>query len=143
MTKRVGYGVAAALVLVAAGFMIQRALSAALVYFILPSEYAAAPDEYAGRRIRLGGIVAPGTVAFDDRTLLLTFDVTDSIDTYTVRHGGTPPELFEENTGVVVEGRFDGTTFEADTLLVKHSEVYEAPADGEPIDVEALKDTLQ
>lgn len=143
MTRRVGYGVAAAVVLIAAGFMIQRALSAALVYFILPSEYAAAPADYEGRRIRLGGIVAPGTVAFDDTVLTLTFDVTDSIDTFPVRHGGTPPELFQENTGVVVEGRFENGTFEADTLLVKHSEVYEAPVDGGPIDVEALKDTLQ
>ena len=46
---------------------------------------------------------------------------------------------------MVVEGAFDasGETFVADTLLIKHSEVYEAPAAGEAIDIEVLKDTLQ
>lgn len=141
--KRWIYGGLGVVVLVLAGFMISRALSDSLVYFILPSEYAAQPAPYQDRRIRLGGIVAPGTVQFDTTQLVLAFDVTDSQATFPVRHTGTPPELFEENTGVVVEGRFEDGAFHSDTLLVKHSEVYEAPADGEPIDIEMLKDTLQ
>lgn len=141
--KRAIYGGLGVVVLVFAGFMISRALSDSLVYFITPSEYAAAPEQYHERRIRLGGIVAPDTVHFDDASLLLAFDVTDSHDTYPVRHEGTPPELFEENTGVVVEGRFRDGAFHSDTLLVKHTEVYEAPESGEPIDIEELKDTLQ
>ncbi len=141
--KRWIYGVLGIGVLVGAGFLIQRALSDSLVYFILPSEYASSGGEYDDRRIRLGGIVAPGTVAFDDQALQLAFEVTDSLMTYPVRHTGTPPELFQENTGVVVEGRFENGVFVSDNLLVKHSEVYEPPADGEPIDIEALKDTLQ
>lgn len=141
--KRWIYGLLGIGVLAFAGVLIQRALSDSLVYFILPSEYAAEPEEYQDRRIRLGGIVSPGTVAFDDQALQLAFEVTDSLETYPVRHTGTPPELFQENTGVVVEGRFEDGVFVSDNLLVKHSEVYEAPEDGEPIDVEALKDTLQ
>jgi len=43
----------------------------------------------------------------------------------------------------VIEGRFEDGVFVSDNLLVKHSEVYEAPKDGEPVDIEALKDTLQ
>ena len=141
--KRLVYALLGAGVLVAAGFMISRALSDSLVYFILPSEYAATPEQYDDRRIRLGGIVQPGTVAFDEERLVLAFDVTDSRSTYPVRHEGTPPELFEENTGVVVEGRFRDGAFHSDNLLVRHSEVYEPPAGDEPIDLEALKDTLQ
>lgn len=141
--KRWIYGGAGALVLALAGFMISRALSDSLVYFILPSEYAEAPEQYHDRRIRLGGFVAPGSVRFDDRELHLAFDVTDMQDSYPVRHVGTPPELFEENAGVVVEGRFENGAFVSDTLLVKHSEVYQAPEDGEPIDPQTLKDTLQ
>ncbi len=141
--KRWIYSLLGVGLLAGAGFLIQRALSDSLVYFILPSEYAATPHEYDDRRIRLGGIVSPGSVAFDDQELQLAFLVTDSLQTYPVRHTGTPPELFQENTGVVVEGRFEDGVFVSDNLLVKHSEVYEPPADGEPIDLEALKDTLQ
>lgn len=141
--KRIVYAVLGVVVLGVAGLMIYRALSESLVYFILPSEYAEASASYDDRRIRLGGIVEPGTVAFHEADLRLDFEVTDSLASYRVRHYGAPPELFQENTGVVVEGRFEDGTFQSDELLVKHSEVYEAPDDGEPIDVEALKDTLQ
>jgi len=129
-------------VLALAGVLIQRALTDSLVYFILPSEYAADPGAYAERRIRLGGIVLNDSVAFDDERLELAFFVTDSLQTYPVRHTGTPPELFRENTGVVVEGRFEEGVFVSDNLLVKHSEVYQAE-DGHPIDIEELKDSLQ
>lgn len=141
--KRALYAGAAVAILVVAGLLMYRALSSSLVYYILPSEYAQDPLQYDDRRIRLGGLVEEGSVAFDDDRLQLTFHVTDSLQTYPVRHGGTPPELFQENTGVVIEGTFDEGVFMSDNLLVKHSEVYQAPEPGEPMDLEALKDSLQ
>lgn len=141
--KRAAYIIAAAVILVAAGLMIYRALSSSLVYFIIPSEYAEDPVQYDDRRIRLGGIVESGSVAFDEERLQLTFHVTDSLETYPVRHGSTPPELFQENSGVVVEGQFHDGVFESDNLLVKHSEVYQAPEPGETVNIEELKDSLQ
>ena len=139
--KRLGYALAGVAVLALAGTMIYQALSTSLVYFILPNEHAADPGQYDGRRIRLGGIVAPGTMAFDDRDLKLTFLVTDGLVSYPVAHTGAPPELFEENTGVVVEGRFQDGTFVSDNVLVKHTEVY--VAEGEHIDVDALRESLK
>ena len=123
--------------------MIYRALNSSLVYFILPNEYAANPGQYGDKRLRVGGLVAPGTVNFDDDNLQLTFLVTDSLESYPVQHYGTPPDLFKENTGVVIEGHFDDGVFLSDNLLIKHSEVYEPPPDSEHLDVEALKETLQ
>ena len=141
--KRGIYIALAAVILAFAGMLIYRALSSSLVYFILPSEYAKAPQEYQDRRLRLGGIVEEGSVAFDTEDLRLSFLVTDSLQTYPVSHFGSPPELFQENTGVVVEGHFEDGVFVSDNLLVKHSEVYEAPEPGEPVNVEALKESLQ
>ena len=125
-----------------AGFMISQALNTSLVYFILPNEYAQQPSQYEDRRIRLGGLVAPESVRFNDAQLQLTFLVTDGIQSYPVEHVGAPPELFRENAGVVIEGRFDDGVFVSDNLLIKHSEVYEAPEDGH-IDLEALRESLQ
>lgn len=142
--KRIVYAAVGAVLLVVAGFMIYRALGASLVYFIVPSEYAAEPGRYEDRRLRLGGLVEAGSVAYDSDALQLAFHVTDGIATYPVLHVGTPPELFAENTGVVLEGRFgDDGTFRSDELLIRHSEVYQAPKDGEPVDVEALKEALE
>ena len=123
--------------------MVYQALSSSLVYFVLPSEYAANPSEYEGRRLRLGGFVEPGSVNYDDQNLQLAFRVTDRFQSYPVYYKGAPPNLFKEDTGVVIEGGFDGDTFQGDNLLIKHSEVYEAPAEGEPVDLETLRDTLQ
>jgi cytochrome c-type biogenesis protein CcmE len=139
--KRPLYAIFGVGLLVVAGFMIFQALSSSLVYFVLPSEYAANPHQFEGRRLRLGGIVEPETVRFDTQTLLLTFEITDSIQSYAVAHYGAPPDLFQEGFGVVVEGRFDGHTFQGDNVLVKHTEVYQ-PAEGEPIDLEELRDVL-
>ena len=142
--KRFAYALAAVAVLTGAGFMIYQALATSLVYFILPNEYAADPDQYEGRRIRLGGLVEAGTIAFDDESLHLRFNVTDSLETYPVSHRGTPPDMFQENTGVVIEGRFaDDGVFMSDELLIRHSEVYQAPPPGEPVDVEALRESLR
>jgi cytochrome c-type biogenesis protein CcmE len=141
--KRIVYGGLGVAVLAVAGFMIWQAIQSSLVYFVLPSEYAVRAETYEDRRIRLGGIVEAGSVAFDDAGLQLVFRVTDTIDSYQVHHKGAPPELFEENQGVVVEGTFRNGVFESDTLLVKHSEVYQAPGEGRPVDIEQLKDTLQ
>ena len=141
--KRLAYALAGVVLVGVAGFMIYRALNSSLVYFILPNEYAKNPNDYHGRRIRLGGLVEAGSVHFDENTLQLTFLVTDSIQSYPVHYTGAPPDLFKENTGVVVEGHFSDNVFLGDNLLIKHSEQYHPPEEGKPIDVDALKDSLQ
>ena len=40
--------------------------------------------------------------------------------------------MFREGIGVIVEGKLQGDgTFETDKLMVKHSNEYEAPTEGE------------
>ena len=43
-----------------------------------------------------------------------------------VRHQGDPPELFRDSIPVVLEGRFEGTTFASDRIMIKHSSTYTA-----------------
>ena len=140
--KRAAYYLIAGVILVSGGFMIYRVLNESLVYFVLPNEYAQSPGEYAGRRIRLAGIVEKGSASFDSSTLQLVFIVSDGIESYEVNHNGSPPDMFKENGGVVIEGSFQNGVFMSDNLLVKHTEVHQAPDNGQPIDVEALKDSL-
>lgn len=142
MRKKLLYGALGVVVLAAAGLMIARALQTSLVYFVLPSEYARDAASFDGRRIRLAGLVEPGSVSFDDAQLQLTFNVTDSIKTYPVTYKGAPPDLFQENGGVVIEGQFHEGVFVGDNLLVKHSNDYHPPDDGQ-VDVEALKESLR
>lgn len=140
--KKVVYGILGVAVLAFAGFIISKALSGSLVYFVLPSEYARDAATLEGRRVRLGGLVEAGSVEFNEAKLHLTFNVTDGLAQYPVQYDGAPPDLFTENGGVVIEGKFHEGVFVGDNLLVKHTNDYHPPAEGEPIDVDALKESL-
>lgn len=115
----------------ALAYLIFGGLGQNLVYFITPSEYFQDEAKYAGRQVRLGGLVKAQTVKYNPQTLELNFTVTDGVREIPVlSKGSTPPALFGENRGVVVEGKFSGTTFDSENLLVKHSESYQAPKNG-------------
>ena len=58
---------------------------------------------------------------------------------------GTPPDMFKEGQGVVVEGRIstDGQSLAARNLMVKHSEEYKKPgAEHSSMDKELLEKSL-
>ncbi len=61
------------------------------------------------------------------------FLLTDGKASVPVYHRGIPPDLFGEGRGAVVEGKLgtDGT-FQASTIMAKHSEEYRAPARRRP-----------
>jgi len=105
-------------------------LTGNLVYFSTPSELVERTD-LPTDRLRLGGQVAAGTVAVEGDTI--RFTLTDGHQSVEVIHQGTPPQLFEDGAGVVVEGTWDGREFHSDTMLIKHDEQYRTE-DGEVYD---------
>ena len=77
---------------------------------------------------RLGGMVVPGSVQRPGKGLVVSFRLTDTVETVTVVYEGILPDLFRENQGIVTQGRLlsDGT-FEAQQVLAKHDENYMPP----------------
>ena len=43
-----------------------------------------------------------------------------------VAHEGDPPELFQPDIPVVLEGRWEGEVFSSDRIMIRHSSEYEA-----------------
>ncbi len=81
------------------------------------------------RAVRIGGMVREGSIERQGDGMTIHFLVGDETDsTIRVRFAGITPELFQENSGVVAEGRFqpDGT-FVASEILAKHDENYMPP----------------
>jgi cytochrome c-type biogenesis protein CcmE len=77
-----------------------------------------------GKRIRLGGIVQPGSFS-RGQDLDVRFEVTDGNRSVPVAYKGLLPDLFREGQGVVTEGALDGAgLFVADSVLAKHDENY-------------------
>jgi len=128
--SRQGKFIAGGLVIVAAiGYLVWAGVSRSVVYFVTPSELLAAPA--AGKTYRLGGLVQPGSLKWEPKTLDLSFTLSDGKANVAVKHRGAPPDLFAEGRGAVVEGSWtpDGY-FKASLILAKHSEEYKAPHDG-------------
>ncbi len=109
-----------------------------LVYYWGPTELRQNADKAVGATIRLGGLVAPGTIEYDGANTL-HFEVTDGQQQVAVRATGMPPAMFRENIGVVVEGTMTAEGhFTSNRLMVSHDNEYKAPMDGEKVDAEAL-----
>ena len=131
-----------AVIAAALGWMIYAGVTQSAVYFVTPAELRAAP--VAGKAYRLGGMVVPGSLRWEPRSLDLAFALSDGKATVPVRHKGTAPDLFGEGRGAVVEGSWsaDGY-FKATLILAKHSEEYKAPHDGGQAGYQELIKTLQ
>jgi cytochrome c-type biogenesis protein CcmE len=112
----------------ALAYMFYAGVTQSAVYFVTPSELRAAPKP--GKAYRLGGMVEKGSVEWKPASLDLSFQISDGQTRVPVRHHGTPPDLFGEGRGAVVEGRWTSEGyFQATQILAKHSEEYKAPHD--------------
>ena len=122
---------AVGLVLLALGYILFGGLDNNLVYYLTPAE---AVDQRAdfpdGERFRVGGFVEDGSVV--ETADGLSFVVSDDGAAIDVVHSGTPPQLFRDNIGVVVEGTWAGDHLETDTLIIKHDEEYRSVDGDEP-----------
>ena len=110
-------------VLAVAVGLVLSAMSDSIVFFNSPTDIAE-KNVAPGTRLRLGGMVKPGSVKRGDE-LRISFEVTDGAKEVRVAYQGIVPDLFREGQGVVVEGRLEpGGTFSADSVLAKHDEKY-------------------
>ena len=109
-----------------------------LVYYWAPKDLQAAGDKAYGATIRLGGMVAPGSIKAGNGSAL-DFDVTDYRQIVHVKASGLPPAMFREGIGVVVEGTMTkGGYFKGERLMVSHNNEYRSPKDHASIDAEKL-----
>jgi cytochrome c-type biogenesis protein CcmE len=110
-------------VLTVAVLLVLFAMKDSIVFFNSPSDIVEkhiAP----GTRIRLGGLVTPGSVVRGD-SLAVRFEVNDGNRAVPVTYQGILPDLFREGQGIVAEGALDrGGVFRADNVLAKHDENY-------------------
>jgi len=131
----VGIGAVAGLVL--------YALSQNIDLFYTPSEITLGKKDSGikpsiGQRIRIGGLVVPGSVKRDPENLKVSFKLSDmkmpivfdeNDPMITVYYEGILPDLFREGQGIVANGSLvmhppTGLSIEASEVLAKHDENY-------------------
>ncbi len=125
--QRLTLAIIAIVAVIGAGFLALAGLRDNAALFRTPSEIAAEPVP-PGQAIRLGGMVADGSIVQQDDGVTIEFVVEDGEAQVPVRFSGITPDLFQENSGVVAEGAFDARgVFVATTILAKHDENYMPP----------------
>ncbi len=103
--------------------LVLAALQDKVAFFVTPTEIAERRVE-AGKRFRIGGLVAQGSIRREPDGQV-RFALTDTAHAVEVVYRGLLPDLFREQQGIVAQGilRADGT-FEAAEVLAKHDENY-------------------
>lgn len=122
-TRRLGLIAAAGVVLSLAAVLVLFALRDQIVFFYSPTEVAGKVLS-AGTQLRLGGLVAEGSVERSEDGGV-SFAITDTVTTMRVDYRGILPDLFREGQGIVAEGVLTGAgTLSARNVLAKHDENY-------------------
>lgn len=81
-----------------------------------------------GQRLRVGGMVMPGSVKRAPDSLKVNFSLYDAEGVVEVTYDGILPDLFREGQGVVVQGVLDRKNHvQAKEVLAKHDENYTPP----------------
>jgi cytochrome c-type biogenesis protein CcmE len=107
--------------------------------FYTPSELIEGKGEnkekpFIGQKLRIGGMVVPGSVKRDEANLDVSFKLTDTGPTVTIRYHGILPDLFREGQGIVAQGTLvEPNVIEAFEVLAKHDEEYMPPEVAEAV----------
>jgi len=104
-----------------------------LTYYHTPNEVKANPEKFSHKKIRVMGLIEKGSVTWEPASTRLGFKITEDGSNFVeVGYTGSKPDMFKEGQGVVVEGKMGPEgVFEANTLLVKHSEEYKVDKNAE------------
>ena len=104
--------------------LILYSLNSKLDYFFTPTELKDR-NIPADKRIKVGGMVLSGSV--ERISSSISFVITDYENSIKVEYEGIVPDLFKEDSGVVVLGNLRDKILYAEEVLAKHDENYMPP----------------
>ena len=104
--------------------LILYSLNSNLDYFFTPTELKDR-NIPADKRIKVGGMVLSGSV--ERISSSISFVITDYENSVKVEYEGIVPDLFKEDSGVVVLGNLRDRILYAEEVLAKHDENYMPP----------------
>ena len=105
--------------------LILYSLNSNLDYFFTPTELKNKTIP-VDKRIKVGGMVLKGSV--ERISSKVSFTITDYKNSVNVEYDGIVPDLFKEESGVVVLGYLKNQMVFAEEVLAKHDENYMPPS---------------
>jgi cytochrome c-type biogenesis protein CcmE len=132
--KNLQFGVAILAVVTVLGWLAYGGVRDSKTYYVTVKELKAAKDDNFGRRLRVGGNVAPGTIKRDGKRV--EFTLIEEGNTIPVVYTGSAPlpDTFVPGSLALADGKLnkDGI-FEANQIQAKCASKYEAkPGQAKP-----------
>ncbi|OGO40603.1 MAG: hypothetical protein A2Z03_03980 [Chloroflexi bacterium RBG_16_56_8] len=115
------------LILGAIAYVTLSSFQSNAIYYLNLKEVNAQRASLVGQPLRVNAPLDKSSIQFDDKTLILKFNLKDENYVLPVVYKGVKPDTFEQGESVVAEGRLgaDGV-FQANTILVKCPSKYES-----------------
>ncbi len=124
--KKIKFIVGGVAIVLAIVYLIYTGVASNSAYFLTVNELYAKGDSIHNRTVRVAGLVDANTIDFNNRDLILTFDVTsNSGERLPVTFNGPKPDQMREGAEAILEGKYDGQIFTAQSLLLKCPSRYE------------------
>lgn len=137
--KKIKFIVGGVVIALAIVYLIYNGFQSNAAYFLTVDELHAKGDTILNQTVRVSGEVDAETIDFNNRDLILAFDVTSETgDRMSVVFYGPKPDQMREGAQAILEGKYDGELFTAKTLMLKCPSRYEEGTI-EEIQVEAVR----
>lgn len=137
--KKIKFIVGGVIIALAIAYLIYTGVQSSAAYFLTVDELYAKGTAIENQTVRVSGKVDAATIDFNNRDLLLKFEVTsDTGQRMPVVFNGPKPDQMREGAEAIIEGKYDGQAFTAQSLLLKCPSRYEENGI-EEVQVEAVR----
>jgi cytochrome c-type biogenesis protein CcmE len=110
--------VGGAIIVLVIGWLVISNIGGSTTYYLTVEEVIAqAPSD---RLVRVAGLIVGQSIQWDAQQMVLRFEISDESGSMPVLYRGSRPDLLEDGTQAVVEGKYTKTgVFEATSVLLK------------------------
>ena len=138
-TNRTKFILGGTVLVLALIYLVYTGIQSTAAYFLTIDELYAKGTAMHDRTVRVSGKVDEATINFNNRDLILKFEVmSESGERLPVVFNGPKPDQMREGAEAILEGKYDGEIFTAQSLLLKCPSRYEEGTI-EEVQVEAVK----
>jgi cytochrome c-type biogenesis protein CcmE len=124
--KKIKFIIGGVVIALAIVYLIYTGIQSSAAYFLTIDELYAKGEAIQHQNVRVAGKVDAETIDFNNRDLILTFDVvSDNGERMHAVFNGPKPDQMREGAEAILEGKYDGEVFTTQSLLLKCPSRYE------------------
>lgn len=124
MNRKLKVSLGVAVIAGAMIYWVLQGVSGNEMYYLSVSELGAKRSFLTDQRVKMGGVVKEGSIK-QVTPLIAEFEIAQEEQSVPVYYEGTLPDMFKDNSEIIVEGTFDGHKIIADNLIAKCASKYE------------------